>query len=88
MTTPKVPVRRARTVILERRLPDGTVRGLPEPMPRRRACISVASCLLDNGVVRARRDADRAAAAVDDAPDGAWVDAPGGYAFRLREAPR
>lgn len=73
----------ARTVLLERRLPDGTSRGWPEPMRRRQACIAVATCLLDNGAVATRRDADRAAAAVDDAPDGTWVSAPGGYAFRL-----
>lgn len=73
-------------VRLERRLPDGTVLAWPGTMPRRRACIAAASCLLDNRIVTARRDANRAAAALDDAADETWVQAPGGYAFRLLAA--
>jgi hypothetical protein len=70
---------------LERRLPDGTVRAWPGVMARRETGQAVAYCLADNGAA-GRREATRAGMAVEAAPAGEWIDAPGGYAFRWSSA--
>jgi hypothetical protein len=70
---------------LKRRLPDGTVKMFSGVMTRREIGQAVAYCLVDNGAA-GRREATRAGMAVEAAPAGEWIEAPGGYAFRWSPA--
>jgi hypothetical protein len=67
---------------LERQLPSGEVKVHPGPMKLREAGQAVAYCLLDNGAA-GRSEATAAAMKVEVAAAGEWVEAPGGYRFRL-----